>query len=608
MNKHLSILAAFLCLIIVATFPLFLNITNYIPGFFSTDESYAILWNSWLNKFSAVNNLPVKNTNLISYPFGIVNSGAGYLWFFINYILALLTTPVLTYNLQLIFNMILIIAFLYFLVYYLAKNKFSAFISAVIFGFCPYFFVRSWQHLGETYLWSLPMVLLSLFLLKQNDSLKVKIFCILSFILTVINFNAVNYVIVIMSFFLVYNFTYYFIVKKNRNDASVERIGGYFKNIFIVSLISFCIVVPQFYSIVRNMVIARKSAPSGFNLYHRPFQDLFEQSAKPLSYVLPAVVHPIFGKFTEQFIGSPLYGMSVTEHTLYLGWTPLLLAFFGFKRWRLKRKHSPITTHLSPDRNREDFYIGFFVFLVIVAWLFSQPPWWNIFGFKLYMPSFFMYKILPMFRAYCRFGIVVMLAVAVLAGFGLKYVLEKFKTKKSMIGVTALFCGLVLFEFWNWPPYKIIDLSKIPTVYYWLKEQPKDIVIAEYPVDTSSPNEMYRLYQVTHEKKMINYTIPGTYANKVAQEIRRLSEPKTASILKWMGVKYAVVHKDDYLKTDLIEDKEDMEKIPKNRSLKFVKSFPPQECPDPKLMCVQKTGPIDVYEVVAPPLEPSPPK
>jgi hypothetical protein len=210
-----------------------------------------------------------------------------------------------------------------------------------------------------------------------------------------------------------------------------------------------------------------------------------------------------------------------------------------------------------------------------------------------------------MFRAYCRFGIVLMLAVAVLAGFGFKFFLERFKSRNTKFAVTALFCGLVLFEFWNWPPYKVIDLSKVPAVYYWLKEQPKDVVIAEYPLDYDSPNELYKFFQTVHERKIINGTIPGTYANKVAQEIRRLSAPRTASILKWMGVKYAVVHKDDYLKTDLIEDKEDMEGIRRNPGLKFVKSLPPQECPDPKLMCVQKTGQIDVYEIVASPLSPN---
>ena len=58
-----------------------------------------------------------------------------------------------------------------------------------------------------------------------------------------------------------------------------------------------------------------------------------------------------------------------------------------------------------------------------------------------------------------------------------------------------------------------------------------------------------------------------------------------------------MAHKDDYLKTDLIEDKEDMERIPRNQGLKLIKNFPPQECPDPKLMCAQKTGPVEVYAV-----------
>ena len=81
------------------------------------------------------------------------------------------------------------------------------------------------------------------------------------------------------------------------------------------------------------------------------------------------------------------------------------------------------------------------------------------------MPSFFMYKMLPMFRAYCRFGIVVMLAVAVLAGFGLKEIISKLKAQSSKLIVTALLCGLDLFEFWNWPPYMEIEHCKNQAVY-----------------------------------------------------------------------------------------------------------------------------------------------
>jgi hypothetical protein len=197
-----------------------------------------------------------------------------------------------------------------------------------------------------------------------------------------------------------------------------------------------------------------------------------------------------------------------------------------------------------------------------------------------------------------------MLAIAVLAGFGLKFILERFKSEKAKIALTTLFCGLLLFEFWNYPPFKVINVSKVPGVYYWLKGQPEDLVIAEYPLDITGPSEMYKFYQTKHEKKMINATVPGTYAHRISETITKLSNPHTAGVLKWMGVKYVLVHKQDYINTELVEDYEELNKILQNAGLKFIKTFPKQECPEKNIMCVQKTGPIDVYEVVAIPQEP----
>ena len=288
---------------------------------------------------------------------------------------------------------------------------------------------------------------------------------------------------------------------------------------------------------------------------------------------------------------------------LYLGWTSLILAFIAFKGWRRLRKIGTVPFGDSPYL-REDFYIGFFLLLAITSWLFSQPPWWNIFGLKLYMPSFLMYKILPIIRAYCRFGILVMLAIAVLAGFGLMFFLERLRAQKTKIAISVLFFGLLLFEFWNFPPFRVIDVSAVPEVYYWLKEQLGDFAVAEYPLDTNGADLMYMFYQTKHEKKIINGTVPGTYANNVARSIDKLSAANTPGALKWMGVKYLLIHEDGYLSSGLIEDKEELEKIPNNLSFKFVRRFLSQGCPQDDIMCIKKTGPIDVYEVIASPVKP----
>ncbi|MFC1674337.1 hypothetical protein ACFL1K_00360 [Candidatus Omnitrophota bacterium] len=587
----------FILIFTAFTFPLIFKFDKVIPGFFSSDESFVSLWDSWRIKNSFIHNLRFYRTDFIAHPFGIDLYSAGfmpYLWLFVLYSLSLLFSPVLTYNLQILANYFLTAIFVFMLIKYISKSERAALFGSLIFTFCPYLSVRSWQHIGLTYTQWLPLSFWVLFRLRSRPNFLNKALVLISFLFVLsFEWSLMLMSIISISLFILYQYLYQ--LRKYKGKLEFSQIK-YLETVFALGFFSLAILLPQFYPIIKNIFIHSSSIainnnlPSAWNAYFRPFEDLFVQSVRPLSYFLPAVTHPLFGGFTGQFIGTKLYGMSLTEHTLYLGWVPLSLAFIAIRVWRNKKREL---------KEEDGFYIGFFILLLIVAWLFSQPPWWKIGPIKFYMPSFFMYKLLPMFRAYCRFGILVMFAVAVLAGFGLKFILERFKSHKTKITITALACILVLFEFWNWPPFKVIDVSKVPAVYYWLREQPEDFVIAEYPLDINGVNEMFKFYQTKHEKKIINGTIPGTYANKVAQTITKLSYPNTAGVLKWMGVKYVIVHKEDYLTTGLIDDREELGKIPKNAGLKLAKSFTSQECPQKDIMCVRKTGPIDVYEVVA---------
>ena len=571
-------------------YPLVFNMGRYIPGFNSSDEPFAVISELWLFKYCQQKGLDLKKCDFTAYPFGVNlrdYTGSSYLWESIKKGLTFLTNHIFTFSLLVLLSFVFAGWFTYLLVYWITRSNPAAIFSGIIFAFCPYHFARSWQHLALSQIQWMPLYLLSLFSLKDKPGAKNTLLATLALFLVI----SCNFYYAYLMAIATFGFLMFAVVREKKNP---KQVFNFYLKFCIVSLIALILIFPSLWEAYKTKGQISDETPLEHNITHRPFEDLFIQSAKPLSYLLPATAHPLFGKFSECLIGSSLYGQSLTEHTLYLGWAPLILAFIAFKRrGRLRKAQS------------DNFYISFFVLLAVTAWIFSQPPWWDIFGFKLYMPAFFMYKILPMFRAYCRFGIVMMLAVAVLAGFGLKFILERFKSQKTKVAVTALFCALVLFEFWNYPPFKVIDLSKVPQVYYWLKEQPGGIVIAEYPLDAGSPNELYKFFQTVHEKKIINGTTPGTHANKVAQAIRRLSEPHTAGILKWMGVKYVLAHKEDYLKTDLIEDRQDLEEFPKNPELKFVKSFPPQECPDKDIMCAQKTGQIDIYEVVAQPKEPS---
>jgi hypothetical protein len=83
----------------------------------------------------------------------------------------------------------------------------------------------------------------------------------------------------------------------------------------------------------------------------------------------------------------------------------------------------------------------------------------------------------------------------------------------------------------------------------------------------------------------------------------KLSQPRTAGMLKGMGVKYVLVHWEEDKQGEISEEMEEMKKVPQNPGLKLIKTFPAQSCPDSKIRCVEQSNTVDVYEVVADPVQ-----
>jgi len=573
MKRNLLIFVLFTLITVIFTYPLVFQLTTSIPGFSSTDEPYGVLWNFWRIDYSWQRNLSLKSTDLIGYPFGVdftQNFPRVYFWDLMTFILGITTQPAFAYNIQVLLNFILSGFFMYLLVFHLTKNTSAAIFSGIIFSFCPQHFVRSWQHIGLTYFQWMPLYLLALFKLKEKTNLKNAVLTAIA-LLTVASFDSHYLYFMFIATLVFISFGLFY--RKEKLKKSL----GFLKYLTLTGISVAIIILPQYWAYIKGIFSRLSLQSSSHNPFLRPFDDLFTQSAKPLSYFLPSVEHPIFGNFTRYFVGDFLYGYSLTEHALYLGWTTIILAFIAFRCWKRRRMG-----------NNENFAIGYFVLLAITAWLFSQSPWWKIGSVRIFMPSFLTYKFLPMVRAYCRFGILVLLASSVLAGFGLKFILDKIKSNSKKALTTIAFCGLILFEFFHVPSEHIVDLSKIAPVYEWLKKQNEDFVIAEYPLDVKGSEVSYLFNQTKHHKKMINATIPGTKANQVSRLITELSASKTPSILKWLGVKYAIVHIDSYKETGLIEDTEELKRIKRSRQLKFVDNF----------------GDVDVYEVIAHPIQP----
>ena len=526
LRKNLLIIIGFAVLSIYATFPLITCLHSAFYGTFT--DPLAWIWKFWWLKVSWMKGVAFSDMQIIAYPFGVHLPELYPVWNCLSRILVFCVGEVAAYNLQILLSFFLSGLAMYGLVYYFTKNRIVAFFSGIVLMFSPYHFARSWDHLCLSNMHWMMIYIISLFNFYKKRNYKSVFICGICFAL-IGQFSNYYYVYYSALFtILFFCFSYGYAVFR-KQKICLEKIFRLVKLSITGLIAAALIMLPQIWSHLK-MVIFCSTQAQGKGLI-RSFGQLFADSARPLNYFLPTEYHPVLGGFTSFLIDTPLYGENNgAEQSLYLGIIPLLLAFIGYKRWRRGK-----TEEISGFRM--DFLMRFWILALFAFMICSFSPYWgNINGFFIPFPSYFLYKIFPMFRNYARMGGLVMICLCVLSGFGLKSILDRFNTKKQKIVIVSLLCFGVFFEFFNFPPSRITDITKVEKVYLWLKKQPNDIVIAEYPVDVDV--RPYLFNQRVHQKAMINGSAAGTYAFEVREKIIDVEAEKTAGILKFSSSVY----------------------------------------------------------------------
>ena len=128
MKKIVLVLLFFLLLTAIMTFPLIIKVNTYIPGTFDTIETFALLWQGWVFKYTFINKINPNTYHFISYPFGVsyVNAVTFPVGIFVIRWLSILTNEVLMYNFFILLSYLLSGLFTFLLVQYLTNNIFAA--------------------------------------------------------------------------------------------------------------------------------------------------------------------------------------------------------------------------------------------------------------------------------------------------------------------------------------------------------------------------------------------------------------------------------------------------------------------------------------------------
>jgi hypothetical protein len=187
-------------------------------------------------------------------------------------------------------------------------------------------------------------------------------------------------------------------------------------------------------------------------------EDLSVHSATWWGYLVPPVAHPLLGGLAHRIWFASDVNAGLLEQQVSLGWSVVALGLVGIYGWlvtALPRKH-------------EDTSVPILAAVAIAALVCSLSPERTILGVTVARPSALLYQIVPMFRSYARFGVIVQLMAALLAGIGVSRLLA-LGTRRAR-ATCAVLVVLAIAEYAVWPPALSRDV--LPTAAHrWVMRQ-----------------------------------------------------------------------------------------------------------------------------------------
>ncbi len=157
-----------------------------------------------------------------------------------------------------------------------------------------------------------------------------------------------------------------------------------------------------------------------------------------------------------------------------------------------------------------DFEIRWiFLFLLVLFFLLSLGPV-ILYGRKPLGQGLYAYLypyLLPLhaMRVYSRLGIIVVLAVALLAGMGARALQTRLPGRRWRRVVPALLLLGMLAEYAPFPVrYRRLDWEHPPPVYRALAADPDDVAVLEWPQNIEDLDDYFAFMSINHWKRIVN--------------------------------------------------------------------------------------------------------
>jgi hypothetical protein len=350
-------------------------------------------------------------------------------------LLSRLSGAVPAYNWLILLSFPLSAAAAYLLARHLALSPPGATVAALAYAFSPFHVAQAAYHPHIAQTQWMPLYLFALWrCLDHATPAAVAILIVGAAGVTLSNFYGGLIAAVITPAAVA---AYWLVLSGPRTAGAPRRLGVTIGSLVLVAA---CGMSYAFYS-AREII-------AGATAFRFPRADLFLYSANWWSYVVSPVEHPLLGPAVRRFWSGAGVREGLLEQQISLGAGIIVLALMAVWWWLVspppegcadERRDDHQHTSLSRAR------VPILVAVGVVAFVCSLAPERTIGTVSVMGPSALLYTLAPMFRAYARFGVVVQLMAALLAGIAVDRLLRA-RTNAARLACAVLVL-LAAFEY-----------------------------------------------------------------------------------------------------------------------------------------------------------------
>jgi hypothetical protein len=494
------VLAAAILITVVMTWPLAIRAGS--AGRVDSGDGQFSIWNvAWVARTLVVDPRRLYDANIF-YPhrgtlaYSEANLGAGFLAVPVYW--ASGGNPYLAHNAVVLLAFVLALTGTYSLVRHLTGHRGAAAVAAVAYAFCPYTFSHT-AHIQLLMTAGLPYSLLALHRYVERQT--VGRVCVLALALAAQALSC-GYYGIFAGLLVGFGIVFYAV------SRGLWRRWVYWAGAAAAAMLSIAIVLPFFWPFVELQ------QGSGFA---RPLADSRRWSAVWRSYLAA-------GAWAHRWV---LPYLKSWGEVLYPGTVATALGLAGLVGWRRGEGRRPGQDHVL-----------FYGAVGILAC-------WSSFGPDAGLYAW-LYHAVPLFswlRAPSRFGLVVVLALAVLSGFAIARLLAR--TRRPVL-VSTLLVLVTMADLFVAPLF-MVEAKPVATAYSSLARLPRGPVV-EFPffylrIDFSRHSE-YMLNSTSHWMPLVNgYSdyIPPDFRTMVIP-VSSFPNPESFNILKQLRAQYVIFH------------------------------------------------------------------